>query len=149
MAIPISLTVKTADPVEEIRARLEQAPIDHSAAVLAAYQLLQDAQDQGLIDILRGLLGARDDIAIKLADAIKTTESVNAFRNLALLSKMVGEIDPAVLQRISRAAVPSAEEEPPSLWQIFKRLRTKESRRALAMGVSILQSLGSSASKDK
>ena len=56
MAQPIPLEVAPRNPREELRARLESAPEDHAEAVLAAYELLQEMHQQGVLDILHAAL---------------------------------------------------------------------------------------------
>ena len=43
MARPIPLELPPRDPREELRKRLEQAPIKHAEALLDSYELLQQA----------------------------------------------------------------------------------------------------------
>ena len=57
MAEPIQFTVGR-DVREELRHKVENAPINHAEAVLAVYELLKEAQDHGVLDTLRGAIGA-------------------------------------------------------------------------------------------
>jgi hypothetical protein len=50
---------KPVDSREDLIRRVEQAPIEHAAAVLAAYDLLQLLHEKGLLDLLNGLLSGR------------------------------------------------------------------------------------------
>jgi len=63
-----------------------------------------------------------------------------------VLSKVLGSVNPDVLHRVL-SGVPEAlaqkpEEEPPSLFAIFRRMTSKESRRAQAAIVTLLDSVG-------
>jgi hypothetical protein len=62
MARPIPLELPARNPREELRIRLEQAPIEHAEAVLAGFEVLQGLHDQGVLEVLRGVLGGSDKI---------------------------------------------------------------------------------------
>ena len=51
MAQPIPLEVAPRNAREELRKRLERAPDEHAEAILAAYELLQEMHNQGLLEI--------------------------------------------------------------------------------------------------
>ena len=57
MAKPILLEIPPRDPRVELRTRLENAPVEHAEALLAAYEVLQGLHDNGVLEILRGALG--------------------------------------------------------------------------------------------
>ena len=58
MAKPIPLERPARDPREELQARLDRAPIEHAEALLAGYEVLQGLYDEGVLELLRGLLGS-------------------------------------------------------------------------------------------
>ena len=121
---------------EELRRRLDAAPEEHAEAVLAGYELLQELHESGTIDVLRGVLGAGDQVVRHAVGLAVQPEAVNAVRNLLLLSNVLGSIDPEVLHRVVSgvrdAVEQKPEEDPPSLFAIFRRMSSKESRRSLA-----------------
>jgi uncharacterized protein YjgD (DUF1641 family) len=139
MAVPIPLKRESADLTQEIRGRLEHAPVIHADAVLAAYQLLQDLQDRGVLDLLRGLLGAGDDVVTRLAQATSTPEAIRVARNLVSLFQILGSVDPEILGNLAR----EIRENPPprqmpGFFSNLAKLGSKDSRRAwgaLAYGV--------------
>jgi len=47
---------------------LEQAPEEHAEAILAAYEVLQELHNRGVLEILRGGLAASDEILEKVVD---------------------------------------------------------------------------------
>src|ERR1700723_2346631 len=101
MARPISLELPPRDPREELRKRLDQAPVAHAEALLDSYELLQQLHDHGVFELLRGALGASDKLVETAVDAAKSDESVRAIRNAIILGKMLGSIDPEVLHSIA------------------------------------------------
>lgn len=140
MAQPIPLELPNRDPREELRARLEQAPADHAAALLAGYQVLQGLHDQGVLELLRGLLAGGDKILESVVDATRSPEAIRGIRNLLVISKAFGSIDPQLFEKFT-AAVPGAlegaaraqQQQPPSIWGLLKILSGKNLRRGLAV----------------
>jgi uncharacterized protein YjgD (DUF1641 family) len=148
MARPIPLQLPPRDPREELRNRLEQAPIAHAEALLDSYELLQQLHDHGIFEILRGGFSASDKLIETAVDAAKSDEAVRAMRNAILFGKILGSIDPEVLHSVSLAVAetlggpqkPVAK--PPGLFSLFNRFRTKEVRRSIALMSLFLQKLG-------
>jgi uncharacterized protein YjgD (DUF1641 family) len=146
MAKPIELMPIPRNARDEVKRRVDDAPVEHADAVLAAYDLLQELHESGTLSVLRGLVGAGDQVVRHTVGLATQPEAVNALRNLLVLGKVVGAIDPDKLHRLVEG-LPSAigqqaEENPPSLWAIFRRMSSKASRRTLALGVSVLEGVG-------
>ncbi|MHB8392111.1 MAG: hypothetical protein ACYDBH_21465, partial [Acidobacteriaceae bacterium] len=76
MAQPIRAYTPQRNVHEELRAKVENAPLQHAEALLAAYQLLQQAQDHGVLDTLRGAIGAGDAIVDKAAEYASSPEAI-------------------------------------------------------------------------
>jgi len=148
MARPIALEVAPRNPREELRSRLERAPEEHAEAVLAAYEVLQQLHDRGVLDVMRGGLAAGDDLLEKLVDNAKTPEAIRALRNLIYWQRILGSIEPAWFKGIFQAipegiAQATAERDKPvGLLSLGRRLCSKDSLRALAAGIDFLQALG-------
>ena len=148
MAQPIPLQLPPRDPREELRKRLDQAPIAHAEALLDSYELLQQLHDHGVFELLRGALGASDKLIETAVDAAKSDESVRAIRNAMILGKILGSINPDVLQGVATAASETLgcyEKpiiEPPGLFSLLTQFRHKELRRSMALLNKFLESLG-------
>jgi uncharacterized protein YjgD (DUF1641 family) len=155
MAHPIQLESPARDLRRERTARLESAGIDHAEALLEAYELLEQLHQSRTLELLRGALGARDELAETVAAAADTPQSVNALRNLILLAKMLGSIDPQVMESCVAAVagaaghLPDASAEPPGLFALFGQLRRREVRRALAFLTRFLGLLGAGLGKKR
>ncbi|HEY1994992.1 MAG TPA: DUF1641 domain-containing protein, partial [Edaphobacter sp.] len=67
MAKPIAFKPVTVDFKADLQRHLEKAPDEHAAALLAAYNVLGAAYDQGLLDILHGMIASKDTIISTLA----------------------------------------------------------------------------------
>jgi len=155
MARPIALTSRPHDPREETKQQLQEAPVKHADAVLAAYETLQTLHDSGILDILRGMAGASDHLVGEITEQLNTPHSVRGLRNLLTLSKLLGNIDPDWLETIASSAQNAMEGsknrtgEPPSTWEILKKSRSEDSRRALSAAVSVLEAVGKALGSDK
>jgi len=146
MAQPIPLEMAPRDPRRELHCRLQNAPIEHAEALLAAYEVLQGLHDRGVLDLLRGALGAGDKIVEQAVQVTNTPESIQAIRNTVILVKTLGAVDPELLNAFV-GAIPGALAEaktckPPGFWKILKQFRGKDLRRGLAMVNSFLEGFG-------
>lgn len=148
MAQPIPLEVAPRDVREELRDRLERAPDDHAEAILSAFDLLQEMHDQGVLEIARGMLSARDEILGTLARDAGTPEAVRAIRNLLFWRRVLGSIEPDCFQSIFQA-IPEGiaqatrrREEPVTFFGLMRRLMSKECLRAMSASLDFLQSFG-------
>jgi uncharacterized protein YjgD (DUF1641 family) len=148
MAQPISLQLPPRDPREELRKRLEQAPVEYAEALIDSYQLLQQLHDHGIFELLRGALGASDKLIETAVGAAKSDESVRAIRNAIILGKVLAAINPEVLQCVATAASETLgcyEKpviEPPGLISLLSQFRHKELRRSVALVNRFLEKLG-------
>jgi uncharacterized protein YjgD (DUF1641 family) len=148
MAQPIPLQLPPRDPREELRKRLDQAPIAHAEALLDSYELLQQLHDHGVFELLRGALSASDKLIETAVDATKSDGSVRAIRNAIILGKMLGAINPDVLQCVAQAAgetlgcYEKPVIEPPGLFSLLNQFRHKELRRSIALVNRFLEKLG-------
>ncbi|MHB1938001.1 MAG: helical membrane plugin domain-containing protein [Acidobacteriaceae bacterium] len=148
MAQPIRTYTPQRDVREELRAKVENAPIDHADALLATYKLLQQAQDHGVLDILRGAIGRGDAIVSKAAEYASSPEAIRATRNFLALSRVVASLDPAKVDAVVKAITDSQCRkdmqgcEPPSLWKTFQRITGRNSRRTLATIAAVAEAFG-------
>jgi uncharacterized protein YjgD (DUF1641 family) len=148
MAKPIPLEFAARDPRKEAIARLENAPVEHAEAILSALELLQDIHDQHMLELLRGLVSSQGKVLEMLTDAVKQPDTIRGIRNLVVLAKTLGAIDPDVMKNLAEA-VPNALLEakaeaanPPSLWHLYKQFNRKNSRRGLAVVNRLLENWG-------
>ncbi len=148
MARPIPFELPRRDPREELQSRLQNAPVEHAEAVLAAYEVLQGLHDRGVLDLLRGVLGASDRILEQVVAAAKTPEAIRAMQNLLLLARAVGEIEPELLSDFTRA-LPRAliqanaeESKPPGLMKLVSTFWNRDFRRGLAAFNDLLVMFG-------
>lgn len=147
MANPIAFKPAPVDPKLELERRLAAAPKEHAEALLVAWDVLQSAHDKGLLDMLHGAIESRDAIMGKIAVYARTPEGVGGIRNLLAAAKILAEIDPEVLDRLSRAMASAKEEhgreaEAPSLLTIARRAGGEDSRRGLSFLTLALENLG-------
>jgi uncharacterized protein YjgD (DUF1641 family) len=148
MAQPIPLEIPPRNPRAELRSRLEQAPEDHAEAVLAAYEVLQELHNRGVLEIMRGALAASDEILETVVDNVKTPEAIRAIRNLLFWRQILGSIEPEWFKGIFKAipegiAEATAERDKPiGFFGLLRRLTSRDSLRGLAAGIDFLQAFG-------
>lgn len=148
MAKPVALQLPPRDPREELRSRLQSAPLEHADALLATYEVLQGLHDCGILELLRGLLGSGDKVLETAVDAARAPESVRAVRNLLVLFKTLGEIDPDLFDGFALALPEAMQQakaqgkEPPGFLAILNKFRSKDLRRGLVAVNSLLEAWG-------
>jgi uncharacterized protein YjgD (DUF1641 family) len=148
MAQPIRFQPAPRDPRQQFKTRLEQAPLEHAEAVLAGYEVLQGLHDRGVLEVMRGTLGGGEKVIEQLVAVAGSPESIRAARNLLLLVKALGEIEPELLGDLTRAipkALVQANTEHARPSGIFKLLATffsRDFRRGLAAGSDLLVMFG-------
>jgi uncharacterized protein YjgD (DUF1641 family) len=149
MAKPIAFKPVTVDFRADLQRRLEKAPDEHAEALLAAYNVLEAAYDEGLLDILHGMIASKDTIITTLSRYAKQPEGIAGIRNLLTAAKILTELDPEVLDHVSKVMASATEEhkreqKPPSLFQLAKRATSEDSRRGLSFMTMVLSGLGRS-----
>jgi len=156
MARPIPLDLPRRNPREEVISRLEKAPAEHAEALLAGFEVLQALHDQGVLEILRGVLEGGNKILEIVVEAAKTPEAIRGIRNVMIMSKMLGSIDPELLKKLAEAIphviageAKAEEMEPPGWWESLRILRSKNLRRGLAVANNVLEALGTTFSPEK
>lgn len=137
MAVPIPLEIPPRDPREELRLRLEQAPVEHAEALLAGLEVVQGLHDHGILNLLQGILGGGDRILEIAVDALKSPEAVRATRNLLILMQAFGSIDPDRLHAVMTGEGSSA-----SFLGLVRQVSSNESRRGLVTAVGLLTLVG-------
>jgi uncharacterized protein YjgD (DUF1641 family) len=148
MAKPIPFKPAPHDSRAELQSRLQNAPVEHAEALLAGYEVLQGLHDAGVLELLRGLLGSGDRVLEIAVDVAREPESVRIIRNLVILSRMLGEIDPDIFDGIVLAlpeAMREAKEqgkEPPGLLATLRGFRSKDLRRGIVAVNKLLEAWG-------
>jgi uncharacterized protein YjgD (DUF1641 family) len=123
---------------DDLIRRVDQAPVEHAEAVLAAYDLLQRLHEKGLIDLLNGLLSAGDTVVDRVVDVISSKEMVTALRIALIFGNLLSSIDADKLH----AVISKSRKEAPSLLMIGKQAISKDARRSMAVAVGLLNVLG-------
>jgi|ERR1700722_8947473 len=147
MAQPIPFTPAPAHAADSAD-RLADALEKHTDAIVSALELLQLLHDRGVLDLLRGLVGAGDQLAGILTAAAGAPESLRGMRNFILLTKFFASIPPEVLDSLVRTATEGAEREKahraPGVLQLLRRAGSEDSRHAIAVTLDLLESVGKS-----
>jgi uncharacterized protein YjgD (DUF1641 family) len=147
MARPIGWEKALRDPREELRKRLEQAPEQHAEALLESYELLQQLHESGVLRLLIGALHSGDLLLETAVNAAKSEEGIRGLRNAIIFGKMLGSINPDLLQGCANAVSETLGcEKPvvesPGIFKLFAEFRHPELRRSMAFINKFLESFG-------
>src|SRR5215472_5633298 len=148
MAQPIALELSPRDPRAELQARLQNAPLEHAEALLSAYKVLQGLHDRGVLEVVRGALGSSDKWVPSMVEMANTPESVRGLRNLIILGKALGAIEPELVEGFARslpealAQTKACGAEPPGVLGILNQFRSSNFRRGLVLVNSMLEACG-------
>jgi len=146
MAQPILLELPPRDPREALYDQLKTAPLEHAEALLNVYQILQELQDRGILELAKGALGSSERVLQILVDVANKPEMIRGIRNLMILAKIADGFEPEFLEGIERAVkiglAEARDREPIGFWQLIKRLLSQPSRRVLGLTASVVQSVG-------
>jgi uncharacterized protein YjgD (DUF1641 family) len=149
MAQPIEFKPAPASPAEAARRKLETAPAEHAEALLKAYALLDAAEKHGILDLLRGAISAEDKILEKVADYASTTQGINTLRNLLILGKFIGSLDPDWLGQgakdLTDTLLLESTRRPRGFLPAAQRLRKSDAQRGLSIAIAALESIGRTA----
>lgn len=139
MANPVEFRQFTPrDSRRDLMRRLDQAPADHTEALLECYDLLQRLHEKGLIDLLNGLLSASETVIERVADVISSKQTVAGLRVALMLSNLLTELDTDHVHTL----LSGSDEKPPSLLRIAGRVTSSDARRGMAAAVGILEIFG-------
>src|SRR3954463_10214420 len=101
MAQPIPFHVPQKPPAT--LEHLGKAPAEHADALLSAYELLQLPHDKGVLSLLRGFLGAGDQITGLVTESMDSPNAIRGLRNFFLLTKYFSGIHPEVLSSLGNS----------------------------------------------
>jgi uncharacterized protein YjgD (DUF1641 family) len=155
MAQPIPLELPARDARKELQTRLQNAPLEHAEALLAAYEVLQGLHDRGALELMRGALGSSDKVIEIFVEASKTPESIRGIRNMIILMRILGTVQPELVEGFARS-VPEAlaetkacDPKPPGFWGILKQFGNRDFRRGLVLINSMLEAFGRNLPSEK
>jgi uncharacterized protein YjgD (DUF1641 family) len=147
MAKPVAYRVFTPpDSREELKRKIDAAPTEHADAILSGFRLLEQAHESGTLELLRGMLAAQDSIINHVAGVVSQPEMVNALRNLLVLGKVLGSMNPETLETaIGGDDKTKRRHAPPSLFTLVSRMNTPDARRGMDVAAGLLAALGAAA----
>src|SRR3979409_789174 len=100
--------------------------MEHAEAVIAGLDVLQGLHDQGVLELVRGMLGGGDKIFEIAVEASKTPEAIRGIRNLIIFPKIFRAPDPELLKKCAEAipdvlaGAAKAQEKEPSFWEVLR-----------------------------
>jgi uncharacterized protein YjgD (DUF1641 family) len=140
MAVPISLHGDVCTDARNTGLTHDQ----RAEALDSACELLAQLHQRGVLDLLRGVTGAGDDIVTRLSEAANTPEAIRAIRNLISLLRILSSVNPEILhelaQEINRAPWRKAPQY--GVWTILRRLGSRDARRTIGAAAYGMQVFG-------
>ncbi|HTF65834.1 MAG TPA: DUF1641 domain-containing protein [Edaphobacter sp.] len=127
-----------ADSRDDLLRKVKAAPAEHAEAILVAYEVLEKLHEKDVLSTVNGLLGAKDMVVDRLADVVSSAEMVNLLRLALLAGNLVKHINPDDLHGVLEKAAGK----PPSIFQIVRRMTSKDARRALGAVGAVLNIFG-------
>ena len=148
MAQPIPLDFPARDPRTELQTRLQNAPTEHAAALLAAYEVLQGLHDRGVFELMRGTLGSGDKLVEFVVETANTPETIREVRNLFILARILSTLEPELVEGFARslpealACTKAHESRPPGILGVLTKFGNRDFRRGLLLVNSLLEAFG-------
>jgi hypothetical protein len=127
---------------DDLARRIQEIPMEHGDALLAAVALLQKCHDAGLISLASGLISAGSTIIDHVADVADSPQAVTALRSALILGDILNTLDPDELQK----AV-SVKEQDFSICHIVRGVFSKETRQMAMIGINLMNVLGKAFAK--
>ena len=149
MAKPIQIDFPVRDHEAELRERLAAAPTEHAAAILEFLDLLEVLHKRNVLSTIRGAVGAGDELVGHLAKAAAQPESIRAIRNMLAMVKILGSIDPEVIEAVQRSIPPQFKDRnarrqtpAPSIWKMIRTFWSPPVQRVLFAWGLMLAGIG-------
>ena len=146
MAKQIEFNQTALHPKEALSRKLEQAPLEHAEALLKGYEVLQAAQENGVLDLLQGAITAQDKIVEKVAGYANTPEGINTMRNLLVVGSIVGSVDPDFMHQATKELTAGIDRDTrrrrPGLWGTLRRLTSPDVLIGLSLAITVLEVVG-------
>jgi uncharacterized protein YjgD (DUF1641 family) len=153
MAQPILLELPRRDPCEALYEQLKSAPHEHAEALLNVYEILQELQDRGVLELAKSALGSSEKVLQILVNVANQPEMIRGIRNMMILAKIANSFEPELLEQLEQAVqeglIEARKPKPPGFWHLVKNLLSLEVRRVLVATASILQSVGKGLGSEK
>jgi uncharacterized protein YjgD (DUF1641 family) len=148
MAQPIPFELPRRDPRDALYERLKSAPHEHAEALLNVYEILQELQNRGILDLAKGALGSSEEVLRILVNVANKPEMIRGIRNVMILANIANAFEPELLEGLEQAVKEGLAEaqkpKPVGLWEVVQKLFSQESRRVLIATASILEAVGKS-----
>jgi len=110
MAQPILLELPRHDPRAALYERLKRASHEHAEALLNVYDILQELQDRGVLDLAKGALRSGEEVLQILVNVANTPEMIRGIRNMMILAKVANSFEPEILEAVEQAVQESLAE---------------------------------------
>ena len=146
MAKPIEFAPTAVDARSQLIERLQDAPQEHAEALLDAYDILRLLHEKGILELMKGALGSGEKVLQIFTETLEMKETVRTLRNFAILTKIIGGLDPRLLEGIQAALNDNIERSkrhsPPGMLKLAGTLTSCDGRRALGVLAGVAEAIG-------
>lgn len=131
------------------------AVVESKDALVVFLDILKEAHEAGLLNILQGLLKTRQDVAVLALEQLNQPSMHHTIQNVTHLAKFFGKMNPDQLNRIlngiahgiEKTAEPK-QEKTTGLWSLSKNLRDSDVNSTLSTAIGFMKGMGAELRKD-
>ncbi|MGF7086422.1 uncharacterized protein YjgD (DUF1641 family) [Kroppenstedtia sanguinis] len=135
---------------EESLGEILEALTENKEAVLSTLDLLGEIQRAGVLDLLQGIAKNRHEVGVIALTQLNQPDNLQLIRNLIGGVQFLGRLHSDQLNRwlhsigtgLERSIENLDGEEPESLWELGKWMRSREVRSSLTLLIRFLREMG-------
>jgi len=71
--------------------------------LLSVYDILQELQDRGVLELAKGALGSSEKVLKLLVDVANKPEMIRGIRNMMIVAKIANSLEPELFESLERA----------------------------------------------
>lgn len=147
------------DPIEQQTEALQdvlQAVTDSKEAIVVFLDILKEAHQAGILNIVQGVLKARHEVGYLAIQQLNQTTMHHTIRNLMGVAEFLGKIEPDQLNRMLNGVANGLEKttdlhetgKSPGIWGLTKELRDPDVNSTLTTAIEFMKGMGEVLRKD-
>ncbi|RKD25073.1 hypothetical protein BEP19_04425 [Ammoniphilus oxalaticus] len=142
------------DPAEAQSQDIQEvlgAVAESKDALIVFLDILKEAHEAGLLDILQGVLKTREEVSMLALQQLNQQSVYHSVKNVTSLARFIGQIEPEQLSRILNGVAhglqkttsdPTDEGKPSGLWGLTKNLRDSDVNSTLYTALEFMKGMG-------
>jgi len=149
----------STDPIEQQNQALQdllQAVTDSREALVVFLDILKEAHQAGILNIVQGVLKARQDVGYLAIQQLNQTTMHHTIKNIMGVAEILGKIEPEHLNRILNGVANGLDKTTElhengkvhGLWGLTKDLRDPDVNSTLTTAIEFMKGMGEVLRKD-